>query len=63
VAHSPAIMRFVIAQVGLDRVTLGDDYCYDMGYEDPVGFVGGLGLGPEGRAMVLGGNAARLLQI
>jgi aminocarboxymuconate-semialdehyde decarboxylase len=63
ISHSAPIMRFVIAQVGIDRVTLGDDYCYDMGYTEPVRFVDGLDLAPEQRAMVLGDNAARLLRL
>ena len=63
IAHSAAVMRFVIQQVGVDRVTLGDDYCYDMGYDRPVAFVDELGLSPVDRQAVLGGNAARLLKI
>lgn len=63
IAHSPEVMKFVIGLVGADRVVLGSDYCYDMGYEQPVGFVDKLGLNAEERAMVLGGTAARLLKL
>lgn len=63
VAHSAAVMRFVIAQAGPDRVTLGDDYCYDMGEENPVGAVDALDLNPADRALLLGGTASRLLGI
>lgn len=63
IAHSPDVMRFVIHQVGPDRVTLGDDYCFDMGDTEPVHSVDALGLSPAERAMVLGANAARLLKL
>ncbi len=61
-SHSPAALRYLIDLVGADRVMLGSDYCFDMGYERPVQVVTSLrGLGRTGRAAVLGGNAARLL--
>jgi aminocarboxymuconate-semialdehyde decarboxylase len=28
-------MEFVISMVGADRVMIGSDYCFDMGYEQP----------------------------
>lgn len=63
VSHSKAVMQFVIAQVGIDRIVLGSDYCFDMGYEHPVDVVDGLGLDAEQRAMVLHGTAAKLLKV
>jgi len=42
-------------------VMLGSDYCFDMGYEDPVGFLGGVELSPADRERILGGTACRLL--
>jgi aminocarboxymuconate-semialdehyde decarboxylase len=63
IAHSPEIMRFVISMVGVDRIVVGSDYCYDMGYERPVEFVDRLGLDAEQRSMVLGGTASRLLKL
>jgi aminocarboxymuconate-semialdehyde decarboxylase len=63
VSHSKAIMQFVIAQVGIDRVMLGSDYCFDMGYEHPVEIVDGLGLDGEQRDLVLHGTAAKLLKV
>lgn len=63
IAFSPSVMKFVIDQVGIDRITLGDDYFFDMGEPDPVRFVDRLGLDPAERAMALGGNAARLLKL
>jgi aminocarboxymuconate-semialdehyde decarboxylase len=63
VSHSADVMKFVISQVGVDRITLGDDYYFDMGDAEPVGVVDALGLNPQERAMVLGGNAAKLLKL
>ena len=63
IAHSPEIMRFVISMVGADRVMLGSDYCYDMGYERPVENLDALGLSAADRAAILGGTAARLLRL
>lgn len=63
IAHSPEIMRFVISMVGADRILLGSDYCYDMGYERPVQVVDALGLSATDRVAILGGTAARLLKL
>ena len=63
IAHSKAIMSFVISQVGADRVMLGSDYCFDMGYEHPVEVVNELGLDGEARKMILGGTASKLLKL
>jgi aminocarboxymuconate-semialdehyde decarboxylase len=53
----------VISQVGADRVMIGSDYCFDMGYEHPVEIVDALDLTTDARAMILGGTAAELLKI
>lgn len=63
VAHSPRVMRFVIDTVGIDRIMLGSDYCFDMGYEHPVEVVDALGLGAAERRLVLHETAAKLLKV
>jgi aminocarboxymuconate-semialdehyde decarboxylase len=63
IAHSKAIMEYVIQQVGADRVMLGSDYCFTMGYDQPVRFLDQVDLAPEQRKMILGGNAARMLKL
>jgi aminocarboxymuconate-semialdehyde decarboxylase len=63
IAHSKPIMEFVISQVGADRIMIGSDYCYDMGYERPVQVVEELDLRVEDKKMILGGTAAKLLKL
>jgi aminocarboxymuconate-semialdehyde decarboxylase len=63
IGHAPEILRFVISQVGADRVLLGSDYCFDMGSCDPVKIVDELGLESGDRDLILGGTAARLLRL
>jgi aminocarboxymuconate-semialdehyde decarboxylase len=47
--------------VGADRVTLGSDYCFDMGLEDPVKAVNRLKLPVKDKNLISGGNALKLL--
>lgn len=42
---------------------VGSDYCYDMGYEQPLQFVEQLDLTSDQRRMILGGTAAKLLKL
>jgi aminocarboxymuconate-semialdehyde decarboxylase len=61
-SHSPEALRYLINLVGADRVMLGSDYCFDMGYERPRDIVTKrLGLKVADQARILRGNAARLL--
>jgi aminocarboxymuconate-semialdehyde decarboxylase len=63
IVHSKQIMEFVISTVGAERVMLGSDYCFDMGYERPVQFLEQLNLTSAQRKMILGGTAAKLLKL
>ncbi|KVV48365.1 aminocarboxymuconate-semialdehyde decarboxylase [Burkholderia territorii] len=63
VSHSGPVLDFLIANVGVDRLVLGSDYCFDMGYDQPVRFLDRLDLTAEQRAMIVGGNAGKLLRI
>src|SRR5262249_57563091 len=63
IAHSKPIMEFVISMGGADRVMIRSDYCFNMGYEQPVGFVEELNLSSEERKMILGTTAAKLLKL
>jgi aminocarboxymuconate-semialdehyde decarboxylase len=63
ITHAPAPLRYLIDLVGADRVMLGSDYCFDMGYERPVKVVTALKLSSNDQEKILGGNAARLLRL
>ena len=59
----PGMLKTMVARFGADQVLLGTDYPYDMGMEDPLGFIRKAGLKPTQENKVSGGNAARLLKI
>jgi aminocarboxymuconate-semialdehyde decarboxylase len=63
ITHSKPIMEFVIKQVGSERVMVGSDYCFTMGYDRPVQFLDQFDLTTAQRRMILGGNAERLLKL
>jgi aminocarboxymuconate-semialdehyde decarboxylase len=63
IVHSRPIMEFIIREVGAERVMIGSDYCYDMGYDRPMEFIEQLNLTSEQRNMIVGGNAARILKL
>jgi aminocarboxymuconate-semialdehyde decarboxylase len=57
------MLRNLVQRFGADHVLLGTDYPYDMGMEDPLGFIGSARLGSVDEEKVTGRNAARLLKI
>jgi aminocarboxymuconate-semialdehyde decarboxylase len=61
--HSKQVMEFVIREVGAERVLIGSDYCFDMGYERPVQFLEQINLSSAQREMILGGTAAKVLKL
>ncbi|HJO69462.1 MAG TPA: amidohydrolase family protein [Rhodospirillales bacterium] len=62
VSHSAKALAYLIDLVGADRVMLGSDYCFDMGYERPVEVVGEHpGLSADDKRRILGDNARALL--
>ena len=63
IAFDRGMVEQLVRRFGAERVVLGSDYPYDMGVEDPVGFVEGLKLKAAEKKAILGGNAARLLGI
>jgi len=63
IVHSKPIMEFVISQVGIDRIMMGSDYCFPIGYDRPVEAVEELRLNADQRKMILGGTAAKILKI
>jgi len=64
IAFDPRMLRQMIDRYGAKQILLGTDYPYDMGVDDPVGFIGCVpGLLRAEREMIEGRNAARLLKI
>lgn len=63
ISHSKPLMEFIISQVGVERVMMGSDYCFGVGYDRPVEVVEELRLTSDQRKMILGGTAAKILKI
>ncbi|MDA1090595.1 MAG: amidohydrolase family protein [Proteobacteria bacterium] len=62
ITHAAPALEYLINLVGPDRVVLGSDFCFDMSYDRPVEVVTGhAGLSEEDQALILSGNAKRLL--
>ena len=57
-------LEYLTQLYGSDHIVLGTDYPFDMGMDDPVGFVNDTAaLTSDDKAAIVGGNAARLLKI
>jgi aminocarboxymuconate-semialdehyde decarboxylase len=61
VVFDPAVLAFLVAKAGQDRVLLGSDYPFPIGDLAPREVVERAALRDGARAGILGGNAARLL--
>src|SRR5437868_319645 len=64
IGHDDRIDAALVRLVGADRVTLGSDYCFDMGLDDPLATVNRIaGLSAEDKERICGGNARKLLRL
>lgn len=62
--YEPSELAILVQRYGADHILLGTDYPYDMGEDDPVELICSIeGLSDTERALILGGNAARLLKL
>jgi aminocarboxymuconate-semialdehyde decarboxylase len=60
-SHGEGNLRFIVDTLGADRVVIGSDYPFDMGFDDPVGALAGAGLDADVQARIAGVNAVAFL--
>ena len=64
ISFDRGMLKHLVERFGADHVVLGTDYPYDMGMEHPVDFIAGVPrLSAKEKALIMGGNAARLLKL
>jgi len=64
IGHDDRINTALVRLVGADRVTLGSDYCFDMGLDDPLATVKRIkDVSQADCELIAGGNAAKLLRL
>ena len=63
IAFDRGMLKNLVERFGAEHVVLGTDYPYDMGVDDPAGFVEGAKLSASEKRQIMGGNASRLLKI
>jgi aminocarboxymuconate-semialdehyde decarboxylase len=64
ITFDPGMLKHLIERFGADHVVLGTDYPYDMGVDDPIGFINRISkLSFNDKNKIMGQNAARLLGI
>ncbi len=63
VVFSPENLAYLAARFGADRIVAGSDGPTEIGQTDLPGFLAATGLAEADRKAILGGNAARLLDI
>lgn len=61
VVHDPIALRRLVETVGGARVLLGSDFPFDMGLDDPVGFLSSASLPTQIVDRIAGSNAQQLL--
>jgi len=63
IVFDPRMLENLVRRYGAEHVLLGTDYPFDMGVEDPVGFVQQAKLPAADKTKIVGATAARLLKI
>ncbi|OGQ53592.1 MAG: hypothetical protein A3J24_05365 [Deltaproteobacteria bacterium RIFCSPLOWO2_02_FULL_53_8] len=64
ITHDSKILGNLVDRYGAQRILLGTDYPFDMGEDDPVKLIEGVGhLSTEDRNLIKGGNAMKLFKI
>ena len=64
IGHDDRINGALVKLVGADRVTLGSDYCFDMGLDDPLATVERIpGVSAADKELIAERNALKLLRL
>jgi aminocarboxymuconate-semialdehyde decarboxylase len=64
IGHDDRINGALVKLVGADRVTLGSDYCFDMGLDDPLATLERIpGLSAADKELIAAQNALKLLRL
>ena len=64
ITYNEEQLEDLIRLVGVDRILVGSDYCFDIAYEEPVKFVHGVkSLSAAQKDHILWSNAAKLLKL
>jgi aminocarboxymuconate-semialdehyde decarboxylase len=64
ISYNEEILEYLIKLVGVDRIMVGSDYCFDIAYEEPIRFVEGVkSLSEVQKQQILWNNAAKLLKL
>jgi aminocarboxymuconate-semialdehyde decarboxylase len=64
ISYDEGQLEDLVKLVGVERIMVGSDYCFDIAYEEPVKFVQGIkSLSAEQKQQVLWSNAAKLLKL
>jgi aminocarboxymuconate-semialdehyde decarboxylase len=65
ISHDAGALRYLVATVGADRVMLGTDFCFDMGYDRPLSIISAKAtrLSLKDQRRIVGDNATRMLRL
>jgi len=63
ITHNPSALRWLLSEVGVDRVMAGSDHPFDMGDINQVARVEDLGLPAADVEKLVGGTARSLLRL
>jgi len=65
ISHDAGALRYLVDTVGADRVMVGTDFCFDMGYERPLAIIQAkaTALSRKDQERIVRSNAARMLRL
>lgn len=64
ITYNEELLEDLVRLVGVDRILVGSDYCFDIAYEEPVKFLNSVkSLSRGAKKQILWDNAAKLLKL